>query len=200
MAGPADVMRCAELPAGLPRQLLAPFGLEALRLPDDAPIPGSYWGAPEAGLVGHRLMFRDDTPVHSLLHESCHYICMDDARRTALHTDAGGDFLEESAVCYLQVLLADAVPGLGRARLLADMDRWGYSFRLGSARAWFEEDAGDARQWLVSGGIIDSRERLLNHTPGHGHRLPHLGISDTDSIFSPLNIIDSIQSNECHNN
>ena len=159
MADPADVMRCAELPAGLPRQLLSRCGLEALLLPDDAPIPGSYWGAPEAGLVGHRLLFRDDTPVHSLLHESCHYMCMDEARRAGLHTDAGGDFLEESAVCYLQVLLADELPGFGRARMLADMDAWGYSFRLGSARAWFETDAEDARAWLVRHAITDPAGR-----------------------------------------
>jgi hypothetical protein len=73
---------------------------------------------------------------------------MDAARRSALHTDAGGDFAEEDAVCYLQILLADAFPAAGRARLMADMDSWGYSFRLGSARAWFEQDAVDARQWL----------------------------------------------------
>ena len=34
------------------------------------------------------------------------------------------------------------------ARLMADMDAWGYSFRLGSARAWFENDAEDARRSL----------------------------------------------------
>ncbi len=28
------------------------------------------------------------------------------------------------------------------------MDAWGYSFRLGSTRAWFEGDAQDARAWL----------------------------------------------------
>lgn len=201
MAGPAEVMptevmRCAELPAGHARQLLARFGLEALGLPDHAPIPGSYWGAPEAGLVGHRLLFRGDTPVHSLLHESCHYICMDAGRRAQLHTDAGGDFLEECAVCYLQVLLADAVPGLGRRRLLADMDRWGYSFRLGSARAWFEEDAEDARQWLVAHGIIDAHGHLLDRTRDHRPGLPNSGISDTGSVLSieytPLDLVQRV--------
>lgn len=184
MAGRADVMRCAELPAGDARRLLAPFGLEARELPDHAPIPGSFWGPPEAGLVGHRLLFRGDTPVHSLLHESCHYICMDEGRRGELHTNAGGDFLEECAVCYLQVLLADAVPGLGRRRLLADMDRWGYSFRLGSARAWFEQDAGDARQWLEAHGIIDMRGHLPERAPDGRRGLPDLGSSDTGSVSS----------------
>jgi hypothetical protein len=68
--------------------------------------------------------------------------------------DAGGDDLEESAVCYLQVLLGAEVPGLSRARLFADMDAWGYSFRLGSTRAWFESDAHDARAWLTREGLI----------------------------------------------
>jgi len=151
-----DVMRCGELATGVPDRLLAPFGLEPICLGGDQDIPGSYWGAPEAGLVGTRLLFRADTPVHSLLHEGCHFICMDEHRRRGLHTDAGGDYLEECAVCYLQVLLADQVPGLGRPRILLDMDLWGYSFRLGSARAWFEEDAEDARNWLIEKGIINT--------------------------------------------
>ncbi|MDJ0828109.1 MAG: hypothetical protein QNJ16_21755, partial [Rhodobacter sp.] len=73
-----------------------------------------------------------------------------------LDTDAGSDDLEECAVCYLQILLADALAGLGRARMLADMDRWGYSFRLGSAAAWFAQDAEDARAWLARHGLIDA--------------------------------------------
>ena len=28
------------------RYLLAPYGLEVSVVPDDAPIPGSYWGDP----------------------------------------------------------------------------------------------------------------------------------------------------------
>ncbi len=31
---------------------------------------------------------------------------------------------------------------------MQDMDNWGYSFRLGSTRRWFETDASDARKWL----------------------------------------------------
>ena len=34
------------------------------------------------------------------------------------------------------------------------MDAWGYSFRLGTARAWFEQDAEDARDWLQSRGLV----------------------------------------------
>ena len=64
---------------------------------------------------------------------------------------------EESAVCYLQILLADQIAGFGRARMLADMDAWGYTFRLGSAQAWFEQDATDARDWLLQNRLIDAR-------------------------------------------
>jgi hypothetical protein len=40
------------------------------------------------------------------------------------------------------------------------MDAWGYSFRLGASRAWFEQDAQDARAWLNQHGIIDAAGRL----------------------------------------
>ncbi len=49
--------------------------------------------------------------------------------------------------------MADQLPGVGRDRLMQDMDAWGYSFRLGSTRAWFEGDAEDARQWLQDRGL-----------------------------------------------
>ncbi len=136
--------------------LLERYGLEVVPVPNGQPIPGSWFGDPEAGLIGNRLMVRGDTPLHSALHESCHYICMDAARRARLHTDAGGDYEEENGVCYLQVLLADRLPGYGRERLFAEMDAWGYSFRLGSARAWFLEDAEDARKWLMDHALVDA--------------------------------------------
>ncbi|MBK1724618.1 hypothetical protein [Thiocystis violacea] len=141
------------------RELLGRFGLGYLRMEDTETIPGSYWGDFEAGLVGDRLYARRSTPLHSILHEACHWICMDQDRRARLHTDAGGDDAEEDAVCYLQILLADAIPGAGRERIFADMDDWGYSFRLGSARAWFEQDAEDARAWLIGHGLIDRDAR-----------------------------------------
>jgi hypothetical protein len=84
---------------------------------------------------------------------------MERTRREVLHTDAGGDYAEENAVCYLQVLLSDEIPGFGRDRMFADMDAWGYTFRLGSARAWFEEDARDARDWLRRHRLIDADDR-----------------------------------------
>ena len=125
-----------------------------------APIPGSYWGEREAGLIGDRLYFRSDTPLHSVLHEASHFICMEPARRAQLERDAGGDYDEENAVCYLQILLAGELPGCGRERMCADMDAWGYTFRLGSARAWFERDADDARQWLIMHGVICAEGRI----------------------------------------
>jgi hypothetical protein len=151
--GPESVLRLSDGHATNLRALLASFGLELVEVGSGEPIPGSYWGESEAGLVGERVYVRPDTPVHSALHEACHAICMDDARRVALQTDAGGDYDEENAVCYLQIVLAGRLPGVGRERLMADMDAWGYTFRLGSARAWFERDAADARDWLARRGL-----------------------------------------------
>jgi hypothetical protein len=141
-------------------RLLERYGLSLRRVPEGAAIPGSYWGESEAGLAGCELYARADTPVHSVLHEASHFICMSPARRAQLDRDAGGTDLEEAAVCYLQILLADELAAVGRARLMHDMDTWGYSFRLGSTRAWFEQDAADARHWLLLHGIADEEDRL----------------------------------------
>ncbi|MDH3386929.1 MAG: hypothetical protein OEN02_03405 [Gammaproteobacteria bacterium] len=156
---PDDVLRLADIdPAPLSR-LLARFELQLHIGAAEEPIPGSYWGDAEAGLRANRLHARNDTPLHSILHEASHFICMDSARRRGLNTDAGSDDDEESAVCYLQILLADELDGPGRERLFADMDAWGYSFRLGSSRAWFDQDAGDALAWLVERGLLDELQR-----------------------------------------
>jgi hypothetical protein len=141
-------------------RLLAHYGLKLVLVPAGEPIPGSYWGESEAGLKGDCLYARLDTPVHSVLHEASHYICMSPERRARLDRDAGGDDLEESAVCYLQVLLADELPAIDRGSLFSDMDAWGYSFRLGNTRAWFENDADDARQWLRERAVVDLDDRL----------------------------------------
>ena len=146
--------------------LLGRYGLILERVAPGEGIPGSYWGESEAGLRADRLYARLDTPVHSILHEACHYICMSPGRRAGLDTDAGGDDPEESAVCYLQVLLADGLAAVGRDRLFADMDVWGYSFRLGGARAWFDQDAGDARLWLRRHGVTDEADRPTGHCRG----------------------------------
>ena len=140
--------------------LLERLGLDLTLVAPQEIIPASYWGESEAGLRGNRLYARLDTPLHSVLHEASHYACMTPERRTGLDRDAGGDDPEENAVCYLQILLADELPGVGRKRLCSDMDEWGYSFRLGSARAWFESDADDARIWLGTHNLTDSNGRI----------------------------------------
>ena len=144
------------------RQLLQQLGLEVTLVAEGETIPGSFWGDEEAGLIGSGLYLRADTPVHSVLHESCHFACMDEQRRSALHTNAGGDSAEENAVCYLQILLSDALPDMGRARMFADMDTWGYSFRLGSAQKWFEEDAEDAKNWLAEKKLLAVADQLTH--------------------------------------
>lgn len=142
------------------RGLLQKYGLSLVVEAADSAITGSFWGDSEAGIVGNQVFVRKDTPVHSLLHETCHTICMDEARRAGLDRDAGGDDLEEAAVCYLQILLADQLAGVGRARLMQDMDTWGYSFRLGSTALWFAGDAEDAKAWLQEYGVIDAQGSL----------------------------------------
>jgi len=146
--------RVAELPPVRYAELLAKYGLALHIQRDDQPITGSFWGDEEAGIVGRDVYVRSDTPVHSLLHETCHTICMTGERRDRLNCDAGGDDLEESAVCYLQIVLADEIEGVGRDRLMSDMDAWGYSFRLGCTELWFENDAEDARKWLIDSGLL----------------------------------------------
>ncbi|MDX1562936.1 MAG: hypothetical protein R3305_08410 [Gammaproteobacteria bacterium] len=150
-----EVLTLADLRRDALARLLERYRVELVDVAGGAPIPGSHWGAPEAGLIGKRLYARADTPLHSILHELAHIVCMSADRRAGLDTDAGGDDLEECAVCYLQVLLAEQLPGFGRDRCLADMDAWGYSFREGSARNWFEGDGRDARVWLETHGLIE---------------------------------------------
>jgi len=146
---------------------LRAFSLGVVAIPNDQAIPGSFWGEAEAGLRGHELLVRADTPVHSALHEAGHFVCMDSNRRAALDTDAGGDYDEENAVCYWQIMLCDRLPGIDRARMCADMDAWGYTFRLGSAAAWFTEDADDARAWLVAQGLLDdAADQLITSLRG----------------------------------
>jgi hypothetical protein len=147
------VLTLADIGFEAPSALLARHGLRLAPVPPGEPIPGSYWGECEAGLVGTTVHARPDTPVHSLLHEACHLLVMPPERRAAVHTDATDSVPEEDAACYLQILLADQLPGVGRDRLMADMDAWGYSFRLGSARAWFERDAEDALAFLSARGL-----------------------------------------------
>ncbi|MEC9408340.1 MAG: hypothetical protein VX549_13805 [Pseudomonadota bacterium] len=145
---PSTVLTVADVRRAELESLFSPHGLTLIEVPVDEPIPGSYWGDEEAGLIEDRLYLRADTPIHSVLHEGGHWLCAQARGRGNLHTDAASDDAEENAVCYLQILLADRITGFGRQRAWADMDAWGYSFRLGSAQAWFERDADDALAWL----------------------------------------------------
>ena len=159
VSDPTDVVNCCQDTQQQLQQLLKPYHIEIVHVAADQTIPGSFFGEREAGLIGNQLYLREDTPVHSALHEAGHYICMDPQRRSTLHTDAEGDYDEENGVCYLQILLADHLDNMDSMQMMRDMDRWGYSFRLGSARSWFEQDADDARDWLLRHNIINSAEK-----------------------------------------
>lgn len=163
-----NVTRLRDLDAYAVAALLLRFGLTLELLADGTEIPGSYWGECEAGLIGNSLYARRDTPLHSILHEGCHWITCMPERRATVHTNAADTEAEEGATCYLQIVLADDVPGFGRERALTDMDAWGYSFRLGSAKAWFEQDAEDARAWLLAEGLIDTAGRCRYRVRGGG--------------------------------
>ena len=157
----ADVLRLADIRWADAADLLVRYGLTLSAVPDGEPIPGSYWGECEAGLIGTTVYARVDTPVHSLLHEAGHLIVLPPERRAQVHTDATDSIAEEDAVCVLQLLLGDALPGVGRRRIAADMDAWGYTFRLGSALAYAEHDADDAWHWLQARGLVDAHRRLI---------------------------------------
>jgi hypothetical protein len=150
-----SVLLCSDINIDHLESLLGRYGIVVKQVASNETIPGSFWQPPEAGLAGDVLYLRNDTPVHSALHEACHYICMDQQRREQLDTDAGGDYEEENGVCYLQILLSDYLEEMGRERMFSDMDAWGYSFRLGSSKAWFEHDAEDAVAWLQQYGLIN---------------------------------------------
>ena len=134
--------------------LLSRYGMQINCIKSKEDIPHSFWRAPEAGRIKNDLYIRGDTPIHSILHEACHYVCMPNKQRAQTKIDAKGSTMEENATCFLQLLLADHIEGYSRSKLMCDMDEWGYSFRLGSAKAWFTEDAEDAQQWLVHESII----------------------------------------------
>jgi len=142
------VTRLQDLPLETIPRHFSGFGLSVTWVDANSNIPGSHWGDEEAGLIGNTLYVRRDTPVHSALHEGGHWLLMPAERRLHLHTDAGGTLAEENAVCYLQVLMADFIAHYSRQQLFADMDAWGYSFRLGSSELWFCDDADDALAWL----------------------------------------------------
>jgi len=156
---PIEVVRLGDIGKESIDGLLSAYGLSMRTLDPQREIPGSYWGEDEAGLIGDELLVREDTPLHSILHETCHYVCMDKDRRQSVHTNAGGDYDEENAVCYLQIILADHIENFDRQQMFRDMDSWGYTFRLGSAQIWFEQDADDAQAFLQDQGITDGHNQ-----------------------------------------
>lgn len=158
---PTSVLTLADIAFDDVASLLAWFSLKLERVADGESIPGSFWGECEAGIIGTTVYARCDTPVHSLLHEACHLIVLPPERRSGVHTDATDSIAEENAVCVLQALLGDQLPGVGRDRVLADMDTWGYTFRLGSAAAYVEHDAEDAWAWLQQHALVDGKRALL---------------------------------------
>lgn len=141
------------------KNLLKKYQLNLELISDKKNIPGSYWGDSEAGLILDTVYVRADTPIHSLLHETCHYICMNNKRRVNLDTNAEGDYDEENGVCYLQIILANDIPEMGKNRMMQDMDSWGYTFRLGSAENWFKHDAEDAFNWLENHQLLDGKNK-----------------------------------------
>ena len=159
MPNAVDVLRIGHAAHASIHALAARFGARVVQLGPDEALPGSFWGECEAGLRGDAVYVRADTPLHSFLHELSHYVCMSADRRAGLDRDAGGDDAEECGVCYLQIVLADELAQFGRARMLADMDAWGYTFRLGSAAAWFASDATDACIWLQRHGVLNEEHR-----------------------------------------
>lgn len=152
----AAVLPVKDLSAAAICALADRYSIALKWLDRNAAIGDSYWGEPEAGISSLGISLRGDTPMHSLLHELCHIVCMTAQRRRAFARDAGGTEPEECAVCYLQVLLAEQLPGYSAARCLSDMDAWGYSFREGSAAAWFRGDGREAQAWLLAHDLIDT--------------------------------------------
>ena len=139
------------------RQVLDKYQLGLTMVAPGSSIPHSFWGAPEAGRQHTELFAREDTPVHSIFHESAHYVCMTDAQRHSPSINAGGSALIEDACCFLQILWSECLIGFNRHIHLHDMNQWGYNFRLGSSTRWFYADSDDARAWLVQENIITER-------------------------------------------
>ena len=115
----ADRLRaCCAWPTRIARARAAAGGATAWTCACAEPgadIPGSYWGESEAGLQGSTLYARPDTPVHSVLHEAAHYICMSPERRVGPRPRRRRRRRRGDAVCYLQVLLADAAAAAAAA-------------------------------------------------------------------------------------
>ena len=80
---PADVLRVGTVAHASLSGLARRYGAELRQLAPGETVPGSYWGESEAGLQASVVYVRADTPLHSLLHELSHYVCMAPGRRQA---------------------------------------------------------------------------------------------------------------------
>jgi len=59
------VIRVADVPLEALESLLARYNLNLKLQPVNEAITGSFWGDSEAGVRGHSVFVRSDTPVHS---------------------------------------------------------------------------------------------------------------------------------------
>ena len=96
--------------------LLHKYQLSIINVGKQDKIPGSYWGDSEAGIIENTLYVRPDTPIHSLLHEACHYICMDNSRRIKLDTDAEGDYEERKCRLLPTDIIGRSAPADGKSK------------------------------------------------------------------------------------
>ena len=76
------------------RSVLSLYGIKLIEVAVNLPIPYSFWGTPEAGRIKNKLYVRGDTPIHSILHETCHFVCMSKKQRNLDIFDAKGSFEE----------------------------------------------------------------------------------------------------------
>ena len=60
------ILRLQDFPLSEIQTLLNRYGLTLQIIPIDATIPGSYWQAEEAGIIGLMVYARLDTPLHSI--------------------------------------------------------------------------------------------------------------------------------------
>jgi len=57
-----DVLTLEQIDVEFVELMLRSYGLDLVRVDENAPIPGTYWGEPEAGLIGNAIYARGDTP------------------------------------------------------------------------------------------------------------------------------------------
>src|SRR5690625_8003398 len=81
-----SVLRLDELPPGAAENLLQRYGLNLQTVAEGQPIPGTFWGEPEAGIIGGTVAARPDTAGQSLPHEAGHPPARTPVRRPHIPT------------------------------------------------------------------------------------------------------------------